>query len=486
MDNRSPPAEAEALRLLNAGQAADALPLVRRATASATTLTSAHGLLALVLFRLGQNAEALAVIDEAIRLPAGPGDAYDALAFAALQIGAHEQANALYRKAVEHSPGEARFWYNLASSERSFGRLSEAEAACDRAIALDSRHYQSYLLRSELRPQTAQRNHIESMERCLANGASDERACMFLGYALGKELDDIGQYDRAFTWFARAAAARRKNLSYDVTADVQKLARIMEVYASIGPSDASLHRESRNDIFILGLPRSGTTLVEQILTRLPGIRTNGETDSFSNALMAAAAQNGDIFARCAGADQAKVARGYHERARIDGSAKVIEKLPMNYLYIGAIRRALPGATPIVLERSAIDSCFAMYRTLFGSAYPFTYDFNDLAQYYAAYSRLMRHWRSICGDWLVDVSYESLVQDPSRIGASLASACGLIWIDEAVSIERNTGISTTASAAQIRRPIYKSSVGRWRNYRAHLQPLIAALRTAGVSLPEASD
>ena len=150
MERRSQPAELEALQLLNAGRPTEALPLARQAAAAARTCSPAHGLQATILLRLGQDEEARALIAQAMTMPPGIGDAYDALAFACVQLGDHEMANRLYRRAVERTPGEARFWYNLASSERSFGRLTEAESHCDRAIVFRNRAISAVLGRDEL------------------------------------------------------------------------------------------------------------------------------------------------------------------------------------------------------------------------------------------------------------------------------------------------------------------------------------------------
>jgi len=128
-------------------------------------------------------------------------------------------------------------------------------------------------------------------------------------------------------------------------------------------------------------------------------------------------------------------------------------------------------------------CFATYRTLFDVAYPFSYDFEDLARYYAAYARLIRHWRECFGETLCEVAYEELARDPQRVGAKVAEYCGLGWNPAAIEVEKSASVSLTASAAQIRRPIYGSSSGRWHHYRAHLKPLIEALRRRGVPLPE---
>ncbi|HXC78651.1 MAG TPA: sulfotransferase [Candidatus Acidoferrum sp.] len=471
----------EALRLLQAGRIAEALPFARRAVEASRVCSPAHGLLATVLLRLGDRNEAEAVIARALNSPPGSGDAYDALAFVSLQLGEHQRANVLYHRATERAPNEARFWYNLAASERSFGRFVEAEAACDQAIAIDPSHYQSYLLRSELRPQTDADNHIEAMERLLGEPAANDRARIFLGYALGKELDDLRQYDRAFAWFSRAATARRRHLSYDVATDERKMSRIIEVYAEARPYDEALREPTTRFVFIMGLPRSGTTLAERILMRLPGVRSNGETENFSQALLSAApATDSDVFARCAAADPGTVGERYCTLAGGGDAIRLIEKLPLNYLYVGAMQRTLPGSTPIALARSPIDVCFAMYRTLFGAAYPFSYDFGELARYYAAYDRLIGHWRRLFGKWLVEIRYEDLVEEPVRTGMAMATACGLPWSNEAIEIEKNTAVSTTASASQVRQPIYRSSVGRWRNYREQLSPLVDALRAAGVS------
>jgi hypothetical protein len=190
------------------------------------------------------------------------------------------------------------------------------------------------------------------------------------------------------------------------------------------------------------------------------------------------------LARAAAADWDAVAAGYARLAAAGGPQQVIiEKLPLNYLHLGAIRRALPQARLVLVSRSPVDCCFAMYRTLFGDAYPFAYELEDLARYYAAYSRLIAHWRDAFGDSLHEVHYEELVSEPIRVGAALARACGLEWRDSAVEVERNATVCLTQSAAQVRRPIYRSSAGSWRHYRVQLEPLISALRRHEVSVAE---
>jgi len=473
--------ELQAHRLVRAGCLEEALPFAQQAIAGTDVCVPAHGMLALILLRLGQAREAERVVLEALEFRDGGADAYDSLAYVSIALGRHERANALYKRALDLAPGTVRFWYNLASSERSFGRLLDAEAACNRAIALDAAHYRSYLLRSELRVQTAEFNHVRELQAQLDRPTLTDGSRVLLGYALGKELDDLGHFDEAYRWFSDAAQARRRRLSYDVAIDERKLQRIAEAYPLQLRGRDTSHRNSAQYVFIVGLPRSGTTLLERILTGLPGVRSNGETDNFARALMAAAPLNGgDAFGRAAAADPGRVAEYYAKLADRDASdGLVIEKLPMNYLYLGAIHLALPDAKLILVKRSALDSCFAMYRTLFGDAYPFSYDFHDLARYYSVYHRLMSHWRAALGDRMHEVDYECLVTEPDRVGASVARYCRIPWDTTALEIQKNAAVSMTASAVQIRRPIYRTSSSRWRHYRTHLEPLIAELRQRGI-------
>ena len=336
----------EAFRLAQAGRLEEAVVLAERAVAGAQICLPGHGFLASLLLRLGRADDAEAVVVRAQDLAPGVADAYDGLANVSMALGRHDRANALYRRATQVEPRDPRFWYNLACSERSLGSLVEAEAACDRGIALDAAAYPTYLLRSELRVQGPAVNHIDELQAQLGRAAADYRARVFLGYALGKELDDVGRFDEAFHCFAAAAKARRSRLEYDVATDERKLRRIAEVYTRelcvpSPPAGRGAHPpvDSARHIFIVGLPRSGTTLVERILTGLPGVRSNGETDNFSRALLDSATS------RCDGRYVFQVPprriRGRSGRVTRTGrparrSAATIEKLPINYLYIGAI------------------------------------------------------------------------------------------------------------------------------------------------------
>jgi tetratricopeptide (TPR) repeat protein len=460
----------------------EALAAATQALQGVTRASAVHAKRVTLLAALEDRAHAIAALREALALDRGAPEDMEALGFAAFSVNEHHLARDCYSAVVELAPHDALAWYNLASAERNVGRLDAAEAACDRALALDDRLFQAELLRSQLRPQVPSRNHVDSLRAKLQAAGAAAPAEIFLNYALGKELDDLGAYPEAFQHFERGAAARRRTLDYSVARDVGNLLRIVDVYPREQVARTRGRRDDPQDGFIVGLPRSGTTLIERVLTGHPGVHSNGETDNFARALMAATpAGPGDIFLRATRAAPAQVAHAYRRLAgEAPAGGLLLEKLPLNYLYLGAITAALPAASLLLVTRDPLDNCFAMFSTLFGAGYPFSYSLADLAEYCGAYARLIEHWKSALGGSLLDISYEAFVEEPERLGPTIAGHAGLNWSPASLAIDRNPTASATASAAQVRRPIYRSAVGRWRNYADQLAPLRKALREQGIA------
>lgn len=452
---------------------------LRAATRSSNELVPQHAHLLEHLLAQGLRLEAETEFDKIRQLHIRSADAFEALAFYARRLDQHELSNQYYRKATELAPSDPKLWHNLATSERSLGKFEDAVVACNEAIKLGGDPFPTLLLRSESRRANSESNHISELSGLLAEARND-REKMFTGYALGKELHDLGEFARAFDAFRIGAEARRRNLRYDVAEDEFKIARIIESFHKIGSAHQTEPQQAEH-IFIIGLPRSGTTLTERILLGLPGTISNGETDNFASALIRAAPASGrDLFERCANANPAIVKTGYIQRANPHKrQVSVIEKLPMNYLYAGAIANSLSSAKIVWVRRHPVDSCFANYRTLFAEAYPFSYDFGELARYFAAYEKLMQHWVKEIPGIILSVDYEELVSEPIIIGKRIAEHCNLEWTDSATEISKVGNASLTASASQVRDNIYTRSSGIWVKYKDQLQPLITELERVHV-------
>ena len=374
--------------------------------------------------------------------------------------------------------------------QRFLGNLSRAEGDYDKVIALRPTDFEAYKNRSDLRTQTVERNHVAELEGLVAKGFADWRSEMQIRYSLAKEYEDLGEYAKSFAHLREGAAKRRANLSYDVTADVATVDWIMEAFPT-GPANQPAAAMQPIPIFVVGLPRSGTTLVDRILSSHSKVKSAGELNDFALALVAAVRRDNnkaqlprrDLVARSAHIDFAALGREYLERAAatVGACEYFTDKMPLNYLYCGLIRRALPNAKIIHLTRHPMASGYAMYKTLFKDGYPFSYDLAEIAQYYGAYRRLMDHWTATMPGAIHTLSYEGLVADQLTESRKLVEFCGLEWEEACADFHRNAAATTTASASQVRQRIYDSSVAQWRHYATQLAPLSDALISAGITL-----
>ena len=430
------------------------------------------------LIALGRRRQALQAAEAAQDAVAGSPPLLHELGNALSLLGDYDRALGLMREAAARGPAEPALNYNMAAVLRFLGKFEEAEALLDRVVAEAPGDFEAQGARSQLRTQTPDRNHVAELERLLEPPPAAWAGEVQLRYALAKELEDLGRYAESFDQLARGAAVRRRHLAYDVAGDVAAMESIARVFDAPWMARAAAGADSNAPIFVFGLPRSGTTLVERILGSHPKVRSLGELNDFPAAISALGRGAGKqaLIPMAAAADPKALGEAYLARVaeHATGAERFIDKLPMNYLYAGLIAKALPGARLVLVERDPMACGHAMFKTLFNQGYPFSYDLDDLGRYIAAYLKLIDHWKGLLGDRLIVAGYEALVADPPGETRRLIARCGLAWDDACLAPHRNPAPSSTQSAVQVRRPIYTEAVERWRRYEAQLEPLARRL------------
>jgi Flp pilus assembly protein TadD len=388
---------------------------------------------------------------------------------------------------------EPALLYELASAQFFLGKTEAAAAALEVALGQREGAGPALYLRATLREWTAQENHIEDLERRLRTGFQyprDAAACL---YALAKELEDSGEWAKSFSALQEGARRKRGSLRYDAAAERATVDRIREVYTAAAIQDGPLGHDERGPVFVLGLPRTGTTLVERFLARHPQAASVGELPYFAGSLSTALGRRlrarpqdaRDPVAASLGIDFRALGRSYLQGARQAAhqadSTCLVDKMPANFMYCGLIRKALPQARIIHLTRDPMDACYAIYKTLFQQAYHFSYDLSELADYYVTYHRLMRHWDQAMPGAILNVRYEDLVTDPEGQARRVTEWCGLDWTPSVLDTRIEARPASTASAAQVRAPLHERSIGKWRHHEIGLAPLRERLLAAGIPL-----
>ena len=438
--------------------------------------------------RDGDAAAMLSAAEQAL-----PTDALsrDTMGCVYARLGDHAAALPHFAQAVRLAPENTEYRYNEAVTLNFLGRVDEAEDALEALLSLAPGHARGHHLLASLRKVSATRNHVERLGLARAK-ASDGRDRLLLGYALAKELEDIGEADQALDTLCAAIAEHRANLPYSFSRDAAAFDAIEAAWPRM--RDAAVVDASCDaPIFIIGMPRTGTTLVDRILSSHPEVESAGELQAMPLAVKHASGTrtptvlDPETVLAAAGADLGQVGRDFSARAahhRRGTASRFTDKFPGNFQYAGFIAKALPNARIVCLRRNPLDTVLSNFRNLFavGSRYyDYSYDLLDIAAYYARFDRLMALWREALPGRMLEVGYEDLIADQEGQTRALLEHCGLGWDPACLEFHTNRAAVSTPSAAQVRRPIYTDSVARWKRHADVLAPVRRYFEQAGIAV-----
>lgn len=478
-----------AMAAAEAGHVVKALPLLEQAVARGGQAEH-HAQYARLLIQLRRDGEAGRAARAA--LAAAPADALtlDTIGCVLARLGDHAASLAPFEAAVAAEPDNLSYRYNLAAACGFTGGVDAARDHYEAILRADPGDARVHYALAILSKQTAQANHVPRLETALRAAQRDEDR-LRIRYALAKSHEDMGNAADAFAHLAAANAAHKKAIGYDCAADAAIFDAIERLFANGAPIGWGPGLDDPAPIFVTGMPRTGTTLVDRILSSHPQVGSAGELQAMPLAVKQLAGTRSrlvidpDTIAASAAADPLAVGRAYMARAahhRPDGTPRFIDKLPANFLYIGHVLHALPRARIVCLRRHPMDTVWSNYKNLFASQsayYAYSYDLMDIARYYARFDRLMALWDRLFPGQVLQLSYEALVADQARETRRLLAHCGLEWDAACLSFHENAAAVATPSAAQVRRPLNADAVARWKRHESALAPARAWLAGQGI-------
>jgi len=506
--------------LFDRGNLDEAAEYYRRVTTLKPDSAEARNNLGCILLDRGNLVEATACFEEAIRLQPDYAEAHCNLGVALKEQGKLDQAMQCHARALAINPDYAKACNNMASVLKMQARLEEAMAYCDRALSLKPDFAEAHCNRANvfldqgdltqaekicrlaitLKPGYPEAYYNLSQMKTFREGDADlgnlealsaESVRLpaakrpYIHFAFAKALEDVGDYPGSFEQLAKGNRLKRQLVAYDEMGTKESFRQIAEVFDGRrmnrygGTGDASA-----TPIFVLGMPRSGSTLIEQILSNHPLIHGAGELPLLSVVANSLRDHTGrslsypHSFSSVDAATLRSLGETYLRSLPKPpvGKLRIVDKMPGNFAYVGLIHLFLPNARIIHTMRNPADTCFSCYSKLFTHGMEFSYDLGELGRYHMCYESMMNHWRSVLPpDAMLDVSYEQVVDDLERQARRLIDFCGLPWDSACLSFHENKRPVSTASNVQARRPIYRSSVNRWQRYEAFLGPLLDELQ-----------
>ena len=435
--------------------------------------------------------DALESAKQVLRLAPENAESFVVYASAIGMAGDHEEAIRAYTKALDIAPDRPAALCGMAHHQKTLGQTDAAIESYRKAIVVRPDHAEAYWSLANLKTFRFDDAEVEAMERLLERDDLPDESRAQLNNALGLEHESRRDYGRAFKHFRDCNGIRRRNETYDPMETESTYDRIIEMFTpEFIAKNAGAPDTDVTPIFVVGLPRSGSTLIEQILASHSAVDGTHELGDLSRAVRASwhrkrsRSRFPEALSEFGLKQWQRIGEHYLERTERyrSGAPFFVDKNPNNFVYAGVLKLAIPNAKIIDARRHPLDSCLGSYKQLFASGQPFTYDVTELAEFYLQYQRLMDHWHSVLPGFVLEVQYEQVVADLEGQVRRMLDFCGLPFEDACLRFHETERAVKTASSEQVRRPIYSSSVNLWRNYEPFLGELVHILKPLLVKLP----
>lgn len=467
-------------------------PVAHRAFKSVVQLDPDHAAAWAHLARLnaseGRVSAAEAALKEVRRIQPTDAVVLDLTGMVLNQLGEYEAARAFFARANTLVPNQANFMMNLANVLVFLGDLDTAQQIFLDVISLDAANPQAHWgLANAVKARD--HRHIEQMRHLVPRYIKNPRASAFLNYAIGKECEDLKDWAHAFDAFALGAKARREVVAFDEDAEVDMFETIKSTYHRDWLAAQASGHPSEAPIFVLGQPRTGTTLIERIITSHSQVHSAGELQHFGLAMRRLTGFtnpkrfSAELYSGAATLSAPKLGQMYLKTsARMRGKLpRFVDKLPVNYLNIPLILAALPNAKIVHLVRNPMDACFASFKQLFADAYLHSYDQREMARHHGRYRRLMACWHQRFPGRIIDISYEDTASEVEPQARKLIAALDLPWEEACLNFHESEKGVATASAVQVREPAHTRSIGRWKRYQDQLNPMLEELDKLNIAV-----
>jgi tetratricopeptide (TPR) repeat protein len=441
------------------------------------------------LLALGRRTEALTAAHEGAVHAGTDAAALDAVGTFLVYAAAHSRALEIYDRAVEAAPQNAAIIGKRAEVHRFLGNFDFSARDHESVLEISPMNPDALKGLAELRHQSADQNAVAAMEAALAAAPAESEDITTLHYGLAKSYEDLGEYAASWRHLSAANKRQRARFQYDPAHERAVIGRIIAGFPHVEPVAADATGEQ--PIFIVGLPRTGTTLVERILGNHSQIHSAGELSALSEAIGAVVDASAPVlsegwlgFASVLGElDGESIAREYlaRSRSRRGDRPRFSDKQTANFFHCALILRAFPNARIVHLTRHPLAACHAIYKTRFYGTFPYGNDLAELGDFYLDYRRLMAHWHSVVPGRIMDLAYEDVVTALEPTVRRLLDFVDVPFEPACLEFHRNPTATMTASSVQVRKPIYDSSLHLWKNYAAELAPLRARLEAAGIKI-----